>query len=132
MKVRWTDTSVRLRITPTELGALEEGKTLRARLAFPPGGTWAIRLLPNSEITDLRFADGEAQILLSSEDGLRLAHPEAEGVYFETKPPDPIRFYVEKDFPCAHPTAAEAREPKTEAFEPPPDFEARKMEREIT
>lgn len=131
MKVRWTDSSVRLRITPTELAALEQGETLRARLAFP-GGAWAISLLPRSEVTDLRFADGEARLLLSAQDGMRLSHPEAEGVYFETDPPDPIRFYVEKDFPCAHPTAAEAREPQTEAFAPPADFEARKQERDIT
>ena len=131
MKVRWTDASLRLRITPTELAALEGGETVRARLSFP-GGAWAVALLPQSSVSDLRWTDGEAQLLLSTEDGQRLSHPEVEGVYFETDPPDSLRFFVEKDFPCAHPSAAEAREPVTEAFAPPPDFEARKQERDVT
>lgn len=131
MKVRWTEASLRLRITPTELTALEWGETVRARLALP-GGAWAVALAPGADVSDLRWADGEARLLLSAEDGLRLAHPEAEGVYFETDGPEPIRFFVEKDFPCAHPSAAEAREPVTEAFAPPPEFAARKQERDLT
>lgn len=131
MKVRWTESSLRLRITPTELAALNRGETVRTRLGFG-GGAWDVALVPQADATDLRWADGEARLLLSAEDGGRLAHPEAEGVYFELDGPEPIRFFVEKDFPCAHPSAAEAREPVTEAFAPPPDFEARKMERDIT
>lgn len=131
MKVRWTESSLRLRITPTELAALTRGEIVRARLAFP-GGAWGVALVPQADATDLRWADGEAQLLLSAEDGERLSQPDAEGIYFELDEPEPIRFFVEKDFPCAHPSAAEAREPVTEAFAPPPDFEARKMERDIT
>lgn len=131
MKVRWTESSLRLRITPTELDALNRGETVRARLALP-GGAWAVALVPQAEATDLRWADGEARLLLSAEDGGRLAFPEAEGVYFQTDGPEPVRFYVEKDFPCVHPHAAEALEPVTEAFAPPPDYEARKLERDIT
>lgn len=121
MKVRWTDASIRLRITPTELGSLERGETVRCRLSFP-GGAWAVALVPHAGVTDLQFADAEARLLLSREDGLRLSHPDAEGVYFETDPRESIRYFVEKDFPCAHPSAAEALEPQTEAFTPPPDF----------
>jgi hypothetical protein len=37
-----------------------------------------------------------------------------------------LRFYIEKDFPCAHPRAGEAEEAPTPTFTPPPGFEARK------
>jgi hypothetical protein len=37
-----------------------------------------------------------------------------------------VRLLVEKDFPCAHPHAPEAREPETERFPPTPGFVARK------
>jgi hypothetical protein len=47
-------------------------------------------------------------------------------VYFQTADSAPFRYFIEKDFPCVHPRAAEALEPRTETFPPPPDFEARK------
>src|SRR5215207_9087810 len=92
MKVRWTGDSLRLRITPGELAALERGEPV---------------------------SEGLARVGLTDEDVRRLAAPEAEGVYPHT--PE-LRLLVEKDFPCAHPHAPEAREPATERFPPTPAF----------
>ena len=68
-------------------------------------------------------------LALSAADRARLAAPDAEGVYFQS--PGGLRYVIEKDFPCVHPRGAEAREPVTETFQPPPDFERRKNEPEI-
>ena len=38
MKVRWTGESLRLRITPGELAALERREAVAAALGFPGGG----------------------------------------------------------------------------------------------
>lgn len=45
MKVRWTDESLRLRITPTELRLLIAGKPLAATLQVP-GGAWHVHVDP--------------------------------------------------------------------------------------
>lgn len=37
MKIRWTDESLRIRITPYELTALVVGEPLRSTLAIPGG-----------------------------------------------------------------------------------------------
>lgn len=122
MKVRWTGDSLRLRITPGELHALERGEEIRAALAFPGGGGWSVRLGP-AAAAGVAWEEGAVRVGLTAADVRRLAAPDAEGVY----PHAPgLRLMVEKDFPCAHPHAPEAREPATERFPPTPAYLARK------
>ncbi len=122
MKVRWTEDSLRLRITPAELAALERGEAVAERLELAGGG-WAAVLDPAAGRTGVAWADGVVRIGLAAEDVRRLAAPDAEGVYPHTPG---LRLLVEKDFPCAHPHAPEAREPATERFAPTPAFLDRK------
>jgi hypothetical protein len=113
MKVRWTGESLRLRITPAELAALERGEEVSEGLAFPGGGTWSVRLDPTADAAGVAWVEGSVRVALAPADVRALAAPEAEGVY----PHAPsLRLLVEKDFPCAHPHAPEAREPETERF----------------
>jgi hypothetical protein len=123
MKVRWTGESLRLRITPAELAALERGDAVSEDLSFPGGGGWAVRLDPAAERAGVAWAEGVARVGLTADDVRRLAAPDAEGVYPHT--PD-LRLLVEKDFPCAHPHVPDAREPQTERFPPTPGFASRK------
>ncbi len=122
MKVRWTDESLRLRITPTELGLLTAGKPLAATLRVP-GGAWRIHVDPTGEPLSVHADDQAMVVHLSPEDVARLAEPAREGVYAHTSG---LRLMVEKDFPCAHPHAAEAAEPPTERFAPTAEFAERK------
>ena len=128
MKVRWSRDSVRLRITPTELARITRGEEVGEALCFPGGAVWRIAVQAGVR-TDLVSESDTAYVVLSAGDRERLAAPDVEGVYFQT--PDGLRYYVEKDFPCAHPRAAEAREAATETFAAPPGFEERKSETEI-
>ncbi len=127
MKVRWTSESLRLRITPPELDALELGEPVRAALTVPGGAAWRVVLLLTDGPTGLTSDKGEVRFFLSSADGERLAQPDTEGVYFKTETEPPLRFFVEKDFPCAHPRLVDALEAQAETFTPTPEFEARKM-----
>jgi hypothetical protein len=123
MKVRWTGDSLRLRITPGELAALERGEAVAEDLELPGGGGWAVRLEPAAGAAGVAWSDGVVLDGLTRADVARLGAPDAEGVY----PRLPgLRLLVEKDFPCAHPHAAEAQEPETERFPPSPSFLARK------
>lgn len=123
MKVRWTEGGLRLRITPTELAALERGEPVGETLAVLGGG-WQVTLLPNAVVSAVRGDGGGAvTFALSSADVSRLSDPESEGVYFER---DGFAFYVEKDFPCVHPRASELTAPETETFAPPAGFDERK------
>jgi len=126
MKIRWTNTSIRLRITPPELAMLGMGETAEESLW---DGGWKITILPNAEATCLRFDGPSVSLYLSRIDYARLAAPDAEGVYFHTEGTPRIRYFIEKDFPCAHPRPAEAMEPVTETFIAPENFEARKNAR---
>ena len=124
MKIRWTSGSVRFRISPTELESLERGERVEAELSLPGGG-WQATLSPGAEATDLSFARGDLLLCLSDADRTRLSAPDVEGVYFQTRGQTPLRYYIEKDFPCVHPGAPEAGETPTETFAPPPGFKER-------
>lgn len=124
MKIRWTRSSVRLRITPSELDALANGAVVEEKFAAFPGGGWAAKIEINPhEPTALRMEGSVLRLRLSCADRDRLAAPDAEGVYFDQ---NGVIYQIEKDFPCLHPRAAEAREPHTQTFMPPGDFAARK------
>lgn len=126
MKVRWTDSSLRLRITPAELDALTQGQPIVTALEMPGGG-WEAQVIPHDGPTFIHMARGELYVTLAPADIARLAAPDTEGVYFATEPEPIVRYYIEKDFPCVHPRAGEAEEVPTETFSPPPGFEDRKM-----
>ena len=123
MKIRWTDESVRLRITPTELTELSEGRSLEATLRVP-GGTWHVRVVVTGDVLSIHAQDDVVVVELPADDVTLLTDPAREGVYAHTPK---LRLLVEKDFPCAHPHAADAAEPPTERFAPTPEFVARKM-----
>ncbi len=123
MKIRWTDESVRLRITPTELTELSEGRSLEATLRVP-GGTWHVRVVVTGDVLSIHAQDDVVVVELPADDVTLLTDPAREGVYAHTPK---LRLLVEKDFPCAHPHSADAAEPPTERFAPTPEFVARKM-----
>lgn len=127
MKIRWTKSSVRFRITPSELAALEQGQSIGEALCLPDNASWRVAIVPGAtSATSLWFEAGELRISLSEADLGRLAEPEREGVYFQQGTEAALRYFIEKDFPCAHPRAAGALEPPAETFAAPPGFEERK------
>ena len=123
MKIRWTNESVRLRITPAELTELSEGRPLEATLRVP-GGTWHVRVVVTGDVLSIHAQDDVVVVELPADDVTLLTDPAREGVYAHTPK---LRLLVEKDFPCAHPHSADAAEPPTERFAPTPEFVARKM-----
>ena len=124
MKIRWTSHSVRLRISPSELDRLLSGGAVTETLTLPGGGGWSAALVP-ADKTGLRLAAGCLCLSLAPDARAQLAAPDAEGVYFQTDGAPSLRYFVEKDFPCAHPGAPEAHEPPSETFAPPPGFKER-------
>ena len=124
MKVRWTTGSVRFRITPTELAKLMMGGSIETALPVP-GGQWRVSISSAGESTTIAMVDGVLSVNLATVDRDLLAEPEREGVYFCTPDPLSVRYYIEKDFPCAHPRPPAANDPVTETFAPPTDFKLR-------
>ena len=123
MKVRWTTGSVRFRITPTELAKLVMGGAIGSTLPMP-GGQWHVSISAG-DVTRLAMVDGVATVTIAAVDLDELASREKEGVYFQTPGPMSIRYYIEKDFPCAHPRPPAANDPVTETFNAPVDFKLR-------
>ncbi len=97
MKIRFTTSSLRVRITPNELERIANRETLELGFGVPDG--WKF-VLEAGEQTKLESRDGIVVLKLSNTDALLLSEPTREGVYFEA---NGIRFFVEKDFPCEHP-----------------------------
>ena len=126
MKVRWTSGSIRFRITPQELSALEHREKVTEVIVFPGGRTWKASITPSGGETRVQLVDNIATMFLSDLDIAHLASPEVEGVYFGGLNADDLRYLVEKDFPCVHPRASHALDPATETFTPPSDFAERK------
>lgn len=127
MKVRWNRGSIRLRITPTEFEAVIAGQVVHEGIAFPGMQSWNVTLRPSDAETTLTSDQHGVYFSLSEADRAALADPEAEGVYFQMDQPTPLRYFVEKDFPCIHKPAPEAGEGASETFTPPSGFEARKL-----
>jgi hypothetical protein len=122
MKVRWTESSLRLRITPTELARLSEHQAISARLAVGEINAWEVRVEPGAEITTLSFSAPSVLTLnIATADIHRLSDAQTEGIYFSQ---DNFRYFLEKDFPCVHPRPPEATE-TTETFAPPEGFAER-------
>ena len=124
MKIRWTKDSVRFRITPSELATLQRGEVIQE--SFSVNNWWRAAISPAARVTELQFESGVVLVSLSDNDLASLSNPENEGVYFQTEDEAPIRYLIEKDFPCANPRPVEAMEPETETFPAPSNFEARK------
>jgi hypothetical protein len=125
MKIRWKQDSLRLRITPTELKDLLGGEQICERLDLSDGPVWEVAIFPTSEEeTSIRNFGPVVHLLLSREDQMKLAYSEVQGVYFTTNRSGSglIRYFIEKDFPCIHPRAADALEGSPETFAPPPGF----------
>lgn len=126
MKIRWTKNSVRFRVTPSELGAIRRGETVAETLPLAGGAAWRVEIARGPAKTALTFEVDTLRVLFADADCRRLVEPDREGVYFEQEEAPGLRYFIEKDFPCAHPRAAEALETPTETFAPPPGFEERK------
>jgi hypothetical protein len=131
MKVRWTAGSVRFRITPGELASLAAGEAVSVSLPLPGSAAgWRATLRPETDGSPTCLCgdgDGRLVLHLAAADIARLSDPAAEGVYFRGPlgdgEPDGMRFFVEKDFPCAHPRPPEtAEEDASGTFAPPPGF----------
>ena len=106
------------------MGRLERGEAVDVALSLPGGVGWRA-VIEIGPATMLRAAGADVRLALSPADLARLSAPDAEGVYFTADGDKPLRYFVEKDFPCAHPGAKEAKEPPTETFAPPPGFKER-------
>jgi hypothetical protein len=125
MKIRWKKDSLRLRTTPAELKDLLGGEQICERLDLSDGPVWEVAIFPTSEEeTSIRNFGPVVHLLLSREDQMKLAYSEVQGVYFTTNRSGSglIRYFIEKDFPCIHPRAADALEGSSETFAPPPGF----------
>lgn len=122
MKTRWTQNSVRLRITPDELAQLQRGEIVGANFLASRLDDWSVRVLP-SDKTSLEMRGGDLQFFLAQSEVEKLSENGCEGVYFSQ---NAVRFYIEKDFPCVHPRAGKTEETPTETFAPPNGFEERK------
>ena len=123
MKVRWTENSIRLRITPSELEALENNQIVREAVKLA-GGSWTARILPGCAHTDFGLVDGDLLVYLSTADLNGLSAPQEEGVYFtsEAAGNQGISVCIEKDFPCAHPRQSAVPEPASECFSPTENY----------
>jgi hypothetical protein len=122
MKVRWTEESLRVRLTPTELATLIHGDEVVQRLDLGGGG-WEIHVTPSGGVLGVAWKAGVVVVSIPPQDVALLAEPDREGVYSHR--PN-LRLLVEKDFPCAHPHAVDAEEPDTERFAPTRGFLERK------
>lgn len=100
MKVRWTETSLRLRITPSELELLREHQVVMVVMQI---GAWELFLEAGPWESQLLTRGSQVHVHLSSADLAALLEPTCEGVYLTR---GDFKYYVEKDFPCEHPRPA--------------------------
>ena len=96
MKVRWTETSLRLRITPAELELLRGRQVVMTVMQV---GLWEVHLEVGPWASQLLTRESQVRVHLSRADLAALLEPASEGVYMTR---GDFKYYVEKDFPCEH------------------------------
>ena len=64
MKVRWTRDHLRLRITPSELEMILQGKPVTERFQFSGGPGWEAAVVPAERATEARMGPGRTASLL--------------------------------------------------------------------
>ncbi|MEO7718345.1 MAG: hypothetical protein ABIY70_19260 [Capsulimonas sp.] len=121
MKVRWTEGSIRFRITPSELETMRLGRPIGVALRVLDQ-SWTATIIPGSLTTSISLRGGDFTVSLSASDLHRLMAPDAEGVYFSAGTEPRLRYFIEKDFPCIHPRPEEALELDAETFAAPAGF----------
>ncbi|MEP6755472.1 MAG: hypothetical protein ABJA67_08225 [Chthonomonadales bacterium] len=102
-----------------------EGIGVSVKLGSITSG-WSATIDVRGECATLEIMGPSVLMTITDADICRLTEPETEGIYFQTGDAAPIRYYIEKDFPCIHPSAGKKLEPVTESFPAPDDFEVRK------
>jgi hypothetical protein len=127
MKVRWMRGSLRLRVSPDEFKTLLAGGEVLESLDAPGAGEWAV-VCAVSDRTSITIIGGAVRFTIAQSEMEKLAIEEREGLYFTTDADPPFRYYIEKNFPCAHPHPPEARamDPSMGTFPPTPAYEERK------
>jgi hypothetical protein len=107
------------------MNQLQRGEHVEEVLTFGTG-QWAARITcaPCHHIDSV---GGRFTLSLTADELAALALPHNEGVYFY-QDELPLRYFVEKDYPCVHPRGGEAMEPITETFTAPEGFPARKSD----
>ena len=125
MKVRWTQGSIRFRITPAEMRSLEQSQQIGVNLNVP-GGAWEVVIAPSVQAaTDISLSGNVLTMRVSADDLRRLSDPQTEGIYFATETGQNLRYFIEKDFPCLHTRPPGAAEPPSETFKAPTGFAER-------
>ncbi|HEY3333562.1 MAG TPA: hypothetical protein VGK19_26250 [Capsulimonadaceae bacterium] len=127
MKVRWMSGSLRLRVSPEEFDELRSGGEVVESLGAPGRGGWTATCVVGVH-TGAAIDGGSLTFTLSADDMGKLAQHDVEGLYFADDGPEPFRYYIEKNFPCAHPhpPEASAMDPHMGTFAPTPSFADRK------
>ena len=127
MKVRWMSGSLRLRVSPEEFNTLLAGGQVVEALGAPGPGEW-IAICGIGDRADLTITGGALTFTICPADMERFCREEVEGLYFTTDTNPPFRYYIEKNFPCAHPHGAEAAamDPPMGTFPPTRSYNERK------
>jgi hypothetical protein len=84
MKIGWDRSSIRLRVTASEIETLLRGATVNEEVTLPWGGHWSATIVPSdaATTTSLTLETGHLRLFLTLADRDRLADPESTQIAF--------------------------------------------------
>jgi hypothetical protein len=101
MKLRLFGNSIRLRLTRDEVGELSQGRPIHSSTRFFHGHL-DVSILPAAK-TSAACLDGKIRVEVRTEDVVRWAYSEDEGIYAD----DGVStLAIEKDYACLHKSGA--------------------------
>ncbi|MEM7077933.1 MAG: hypothetical protein AAF513_04800 [Pseudomonadota bacterium] len=111
MKLRTRGDTLRLRLTRTEVAALEGGATIAECTRFPDGNSLRYALVPGSRRhAELAAGEGGLEILIHVPHAEAQAWAGSDEVGFSGREPftvGPLQVLIEKDFTCITPREGE-------------------------
>ena len=106
MKLRIRGNSIRLRLTQSEVEAINNIGLVKEKTEFPNGQNfvYSLSVAENLKNISAEFSDGNMQILLPKEIAENWANSEVVGISAEV---ESLKILVEKDFKCLTPRAGD-------------------------
>ena len=110
MKLRIKGSSIRLRLTQTEVKEIAEGRACVEELCFAPGKSLKYSLVGTTEAAEnVEYSGTSLCVQIPQKDLVRWASSEEVGIEFfqENGESDQLKILVEKDFACLKPREGE-------------------------
>lgn len=112
MKLRFSNNSIRIRLSQSDVNAIKNGKTLAEKVGFghiSDDFTWMVRSSDRDQNVSVQYKNGQILVSIPTEQCRTWAESDSVGIYYDQEIDEDtnLKISIEKDFQCLHKRAGE-------------------------